>query len=45
MKFLKKLNNSKLIMYSNLVKMSVNEEVNNFLNYKDVSILSSFVNE
>nr|YP_009550200.1 ribosomal protein S18 [Tisochrysis lutea]YP_009873591.1 ribosomal protein S18 [Isochrysis galbana]AUM82506.1 ribosomal protein S18 [Tisochrysis lutea]QKW88474.1 ribosomal protein S18 [Isochrysis galbana] len=32
-------------MHSNSVKTSVNEEVNNSLNYKDVSTLSSFVNE
>ena len=32
-------------MQSNSVKTSVNEEVNNSLNYKDVSTLSSFVNE
>jgi small subunit ribosomal protein S18 len=32
-------------MYSNSIKASVNEEVNSSLNYKDVSILSNFVNE
>lgn len=32
-------------MYSNLIKAGVNEEVNSSLNYKDVSILSNFVNE
>jgi small subunit ribosomal protein S18 len=32
-------------MYSNSIKAGVNEEVNSSLNYKDVSILSNFVNE
>ena len=32
-------------MYKNPIKANLGEEVNNSLNYKDVSILSNFVNE
>ena len=32
-------------MYKNPIKANLGEEVNNSLNYKNVSILSNFVNE
>ena len=32
-------------MYKNPIKANLGEEVNNSLNYKDISILSNFVNE